>query len=70
MREAASGLSLVVMEDLHVGAERIREIVTKWDVFITDAEEAHVAQCGRCLGALAALVIRDDYLTLGDGDSS
>jgi hypothetical protein len=46
------------MEDMHIAADRIRELIVNCDALMNDAEEAHVMRCGECLGAFAALVLR------------
>jgi len=49
-------------QDAHVPVERMREVVTKFDVFLTDAEQEHLSHCLECLQTFSALVHdRHDY---------
>ncbi len=43
-------------QDAHVPVERMREVVTKFDVFLTDAEQEHLSHCLECLQTFSALV--------------
>jgi hypothetical protein len=46
------------MEDMHIAAERIHDLIVNREALMSYAEEAHVMRCGECLGALTALVLR------------
>jgi len=46
----------------HIPAERMHEVVTKLDVFLTEAEQQHMCHCLECLQTFSALVHdRHDY---------
>jgi len=46
----------------HIPAERMHEVVTKLDVFLTEAEQQHMSHCLECLQTFSALVHdRHDY---------
>ena|SRR6266566_9991353 len=65
---SAQGLLAVGMadpQDAHISVERIKQVVNNCDLFLADAEQAHMCGCLECLKRFTALVLhRDD-----EGDS-
>ncbi len=47
-------------QEAHILAKRIKEVVNNYDVFLTDAEEAHMCSCLECLKTFTTLVLHKD----------
>ena len=47
-------------QEAHILAKRIKEVANNYDVFLTDAEEAHMCGCLECLKTFTTLVLHKD----------
>src|SRR2546428_8386245 len=55
-----SGVCMADPQEAHILAKRIKEVANNYDVFLTDAEEAHMCSCLECLKTFTTLVLHKD----------